>query len=203
MFPKSFGRHAGFRGIVDEINQGTASLFRWGVMDTPSWIDPISPAAYYRLYRTEESLAASQQTQSMLYQRIVDEASSTLVAHSLGCRLLLNTINTIGLPPSIKRIVFLQADFDHTASMTNADTLDRLTNRSLTLHHYHCAWDPSLAASAILHRTPRAGMLPWRQANIHNHFFPLLRPINLHTSPLRDRTFLQSLIDEEKSVDVR
>ncbi len=203
VFPNSFGQHAGFRGLIDEIKQGSISLFQWGVMDAPTWRDLVNPIAYYRLYRNEESLAASQTTQHDLYQRMVDENPSTLIAHSLGCRLLLNTVNSLDLPPSVERIVFLQADFSRSECIEHAGALDRLANQSLTLENYHCIWDPSLATSAILHRTPRAGMLPWPQAHVHNHFFPLLRPINLHTSPLRDRAFLRSLIHVEKSIDVR
>jgi hypothetical protein len=186
VFRKPLGEHEGFVGLQDEIARDEIAVFRWGIDRSLSFAQSLNPFSYLTLYRDEEYLAESRELQQKLFETIASSGTEQVICHSMGCRLLLNTINTIGLPVSVKSIIFLQAD-------VNADTeFPKSIPRSLV--NYHCFWDVSLITSSILHRNFRIGMQSWKYPGVNNHFFPLLRPINLHMSQLRDKKFLQSIL---------
>lgn len=158
-------------------------------------VQSANPFHYYQLYRDEENLAEPPITQSTLHNFIDCSDATTVICHSLGCRLFIGMMNTHGIPESISKIVLLQGDVPTSASITNAAILDRLANKTLVIENYFCPWDQSLLASAILHRANRIGLMGWNQFRVKNIFYPLLKPMNLHTSPLRDQKFLHKLVN--------
>lgn len=109
---------------------------------------------------------------------------------------MIGTMNAYGIPESITKIIFLQGDVPTSATITNSTIRDRIIDGTLVIENYFCPWDQSLLASAILHRANRIGLMGWSEISVTNVFYPLLKPINLHTSPLRDREFLYGLISE-------
>lgn len=194
VFRKPFGEHSGFIALEAEVKSGIAKSFRWSKNVSLSMAQCANPLQYFQLYRDEELLAESSTTQSTLYEFIEHADATTIICHSLGCRLMIGAMNAHGIPESIAKIIFLQGDAPTSASITNRDIRDRLANKSLVIENYFCPWDQSLLASAMLHRTNRIGLMGWNDAGVLNTFYPLLKPMNLHTSPLRDRSFLCSFI---------
>lgn len=190
IFRQPLGEHAGFSVLNSEVESGDVKAFRWCKNLSLSMIQSANPFQYLKLYRDEEALAESSATQSALFDFLISENPSTIICHSLGCRLLIGMLNAHGIPQSITKIVLLQGDAPTTSSITNVAILDRLANKTLTIENHYCWWDQSLLASSMLHRTNRIGLLGWKQSGVKNTFYPLLKLLNLHTSPLRDREFL-------------
>jgi len=188
IFRKPLPDHEGFAGLQNEIARDEIAVFRWGIDRSLSFAQSLNPFSYLTLYRDEERLTESHDLQQKLFETIASSKTERVICHSMGCRLLLNTINTIGLPVSVKSIIFLQADIDSHAELL-------LPTSYRLVQNYFCFWDPSLIASSILHRNFRIGMQSWKYPGVNNHFFPLLRPMNLHMSPLRDRKFAKKLLD--------
>lgn len=194
IFRKPFGEHSGFIALDAEVNSGIAKSFRWSKDVSLSIVQCTNPLQYFQLYRDEELLAESPITQSAL-RKFIDRAdASTIVCHSLGCRLMIGAINAFGIPESVTKIIFLQGDVPTSASITDSTIRDRINDRSLVIENYFCPWDQSLLASAVLHRTNRIGLMGWDEPGVANIFYPLLKLTNLHTSPLRDRKFLRSFL---------
>lgn len=189
-FRQAFGEHAGFVAFDETIASAEATIFRWGIKRTLTLAQSINPFSYLKLYRDEEKLAESSALQQDLLWHIEKHGIERIICHSLGCRLLLGTMNSANLPSSVKSIVFLQADFPSQTRMDHPDTAN-----SVEIKNYHCFWDQSLLASSILHGNLRAGLVGWKQSNIKNTFYPLLKAINLHTSPMRDRELAKKLLD--------
>jgi hypothetical protein len=189
-FRRAFGEHAGFVAFDQMIESGKAVMFRWGIDRKLSFWQSLNPFSYLKLYRNEEALAESIVFQQNLIDFIVKNNIDQIICHSMGCRLLLSTINVFDLPASIKQIIFLQADFPTDSSMTHPDLLNRIS-----ITNYFCPWDQSLLASSMLHKNLRAGLVGWRQPSITNRLYPLLKPINLHTSPLRDKLLAETLLN--------
>ncbi len=194
IFRKPCGGDAGFAGLRHEIQNGSVEVFHWGTPMNLSFIESLDLRRYLQLYRTEEATAESLITQSTLREYLDNSNPQTVICHSLGCRLLLNTMNAHGIPESITKIVFLQGDVSTTATITNSDIRHRIISKSLIIENYFCPWDPSLIASMILHGERRIGLMSWNQPGIRNIFSPLLKPINLHTSQLRNRKFLHNVL---------
>ena len=188
-FRKAFGEHAGFVAFDEAITAAEATVFRWGIERELSFWESINPFSNLKLYRDEEALIESAELQQGLINYIQEHDIDRIICHSLGCRLLLATMNAFDLPKSINEIVFLQADFPSRATIKRSNLLDRVT-----VTNYFCWWDQSLLASSVFHGNLRAGLIGWKQPAIKNMFYPLLKPMNLHTSPLRDREFLSAFL---------
>ncbi|MEK9155496.1 MAG: hypothetical protein AAB839_02495 [Patescibacteria group bacterium] len=191
---KPFGNHAGFVALNEQVTSGEILPFRWSIDRSLSVWQSINPWTYLQLYRDEEKLVEDQKTQSNLANFFHQSPAKIIIAHSLGCRLLLGTINNFELPKHIKRIIFLQADVYDRTVISRDDILVRLEEGSLVIENYHCFWDPSLFTSSMIHRNLRAGLTGWEQPGVQNIFVPLLKPINLHTSHLRDTKFCKNLL---------
>lgn len=195
-FRKPFGEHSGFIAFDDEVKSGIAKSFRWSKNISLTIGECANPFKYFQLYHDEELLAESSITRFML-REFIDHADATaIICHSLGCRLMIGAMNAHGIPESITKIIFLQGDVSTSASITNRTIRDRITNKTLVIENYFCPWDQSLLSSAAIHRANRIGLLGWNELGVTNIFYPLLKPMNLHTSPLRDRKLLCSLITE-------
>ncbi len=194
IFRKPFGEHSGFIALDEEVKSGITKSFRWSKNISLSIAQCANPLQYFQLYRDEELLTESPITQSTHSEFLDCSNATTIICHSLGCRLMIGSMNAHGIPESITKIIFLQGDVSTSASITNLTIRDRIINGSLVIENYFCPWDQSLLASAMLHRTNRIGLMGWDETGVKNIFYPLLKPMNLHTSPLRDREFLRSLI---------
>lgn len=192
-FRRAFGEHAGFAAFDEAIASAEATVFRWGIERELSFWQSLNPFSYLQLYRDEEKLAESAALQQGLINYIQEHNIERIICHSMGCRLLLATMNAFDLPGSISEIIFLQADFP---SRTRIDHFD--TANDINIKNYYCFWDQSLLASSILHGNLRAGLIGWKQSRVRNRFYALLKPINLHTSPQRDPTLAKKLLDKSR-----
>lgn len=189
-FRRAFGEHAGFVAFDKAIASTEVTVFRWGIERILTLAQSINPFSYLKLYRDEEKLAESAALQQGLLWYIEKHGIERIICHSLGCRLLLGTMNGGKLPSSVKSIVFLQADFPSQARIDHFDT-----ENTINIKNYSCFWDQSLLASSILHGNLRAGLIGWQQSNVKNIFYPLLKGINFHTSPMRDRKLAKKLLN--------
>jgi hypothetical protein len=88
-----------------------------------------------KIYRAEEGLVMSQQTQQRLYQFLLNEGATMVIGHSLGCRLLYETAKQIELPSSVKRVIWVQAGID--VNVRVAGLFPEFIN-------CWCPWDPTL-----------------------------------------------------------
>lgn len=194
IFRQPFGEHAGFVGVEKEVRNEKVKVFRWGKSFDLSILECVNPWKYFQLYRDEEALAESAETHAALFALITETKSSTIICHSLGCRLMIGIMNDVGLPSCVSKIVLLQGDVPTSIRIKNAEIKHRLIDTSLIIENYYCSWDQSLLASSLIHRTSRIGLTGWNEPGVKNIFYPLLKPVNLHTSPLRDEKFLREML---------
>lgn len=166
--------HRGFAAFANDLAINRARVFSWGLTEPLSLKQFFNPFFIYAFYRRERALAEDPQTLDRLKVFLESEQPRVIICHSMGAFLLARYLKRHFLPSSVKRVLLVQADID-----TNEDVA---TPVSLT--NVFCPWDSTLAFSSLLHVRPRAGLVGLRQAN--NVLFPLFRPINLHTSSIRD-----------------
>ena len=172
VFRKPFGEHSGFIALNDEVQSGIAKSFRWSKNISLTMSACVNPLQYFQLYRDEERLAESPITQSALREFIDRADTTTIICHSLGCRLMISAMNTHGIPESITKIIFLQGDVPTSESITNPAIRDRIIDGLLVIENYFCPWDQSLLSSAIIHRMNRIGLLGWNERGVTNIFYP-------------------------------
>lgn len=170
-------------GIFSElIKTGKASLFDWGIQEHVCFLKLINPFFILRLYKSEQHLATDFSTTSRLQLQILTQQPSVIICHSMGSVILLALINNHALPECVKRIVFIQSDTDSNSQLPP----------DILIFNLYCPWDPSLILSSLFARKWKQGLRPRRQPNVKNIFFPLWKPINLHTSSIRDRKILKT-----------
>ncbi|MEK7458867.1 MAG: hypothetical protein AAB663_00500, partial [Patescibacteria group bacterium] len=166
---------AGFTAFRTLINQAHAVTFRWGIPRTLSFFATLALMPILTLYRNEEQHAITERTMSNLKTFLTTHQPEVIVAHSLGARLLMEYCHRHTLPASVKRVVLCQADMP---------TVTPPLHHHVEILHVYCPWDPSLILSSILHSDVRAGLR--KMAGVRNILIPLWRPINFHTSSIRD-----------------
>ncbi len=188
VFRDAHGADAGFKAFRELVEQGDATAFRWDIQETASFWQTINPLYILGVYRRERALASHPETHEALARFFADESPEIVICHSLGACLLLEHIRRHGLPDSVRRIVFTQADA-HPREFAFCEALEeRLRNGSLTMINAHCPWDPSLWCSLVLNGA-RAGLAGARHPLVRDVFWPLVKPINLHTSAIRSPGF--------------
>ncbi len=185
-FRKPLGKHAGFVAFNEFIVGINIDVFRWGIDRELSLLQSLNPFEYLKLYRDEETLSDSIELAQKLFTTIESGSINKIIAHSVGCRLVLSMITSIGLPQCVTSITFLQADI--------AITAETGIKNNFPITNYFCPWDQSLIASSIMHLQFRAGLIGLQYSSVNNIFYPLLKPINLHTSPLRDKKLAKKLL---------
>lgn len=193
-FRPALGAHAGFDAFGPQIDAGEAVVFRWDMAARISGLNLLNPFAYLKLYRDEFALAVSESLQIRLKKMFETEQPETVICHSMGAMLLLTYIQQHGLPESVRRIIFSQADIDANYPLPLV-LRARLTAGSLRLDNYHSWQDQALWSSAFLHRTMRAGLFGLRDPLVQNHFFALKHGPNWHTSAICDPDLVKQIQD--------
>ncbi len=172
---------AGFLAFKELVDTGQAVAFPWGLKIRLSFLASLNPFSYRSIYRKEEQMAMEGETQKRLFDFLVRQEATCVIGHSLGCRLIYETLKRYGLPKTLQRVVWVQAGMDVPSSVQHSIP---------HLIHFWCPWDPTLLASAFfIHFSSRAGLVPIRGAT--NVLVPLWRIPNLHTSSQRDRQLLK------------
>jgi hypothetical protein len=184
---RPLGTSASFTVFNAFMESGEAAVFHWGIEQQVNFFQLINPVFLFRHYEKEKKLAQSTEVLESLHQFLIKNQPEIIVAHSMGVFLLNNYLQKFALPESIKKIVWVQSD----------DSRQRKINLSVSVCNLYCPWDPTLLVSSIYNRCWRVGLRKIKNDQVENILFPLWRPINLHTSSIRDRRlvkFISSLI---------
>ncbi|OGL99357.1 hypothetical protein A2304_00060 [Candidatus Uhrbacteria bacterium RIFOXYB2_FULL_57_15] len=171
------GKDAGFFGFKGLVEKRIAKPFRWDAIENVSFWKALSPLTYLTVYKREREMIQSEKTHAALDAFLQEEQPRVVVCHSMGCALLLAFLARHGLPSSVRHVVFVQADIPRNATLPNA---------GVAWHNLHCPWDPTLLASAIYHRSIRAGQIGLRDPRARNRLTPLFGGWNLHTVSISD-----------------
>ncbi len=185
-----YGKNAGMSAFDSSLRSGEASVFHWGLTKEVSFFQLLNPFFLRDYYKAECRAAEDIATHEELKIFLEQEQPRAIVCHSMGSVLLDSYLHRFVLPNSVRVLVFVQSDLPATISITT----------SVPLYNFFCPWDPTLLLSSLYHGAWRAGVKSMRVPSARNNiFFPLTRPINLHTSSIRDpkfsdfiHTFLQS-----------
>ena len=176
-----FGPAACFKVFEKKVEDGEAKVFQWGIKKQVSPVRLLDPFFWIKHYQSEKAIATSSATLERLQDFLEQEKPEIIICHSMGCYLLNNFCKNFSLPDSVKKIIFVQAD---------TSALSASYAPSAPLHNFFCPWDPTLLISMIFNREKRVGLFSSSKAD-KNIFWPLFLPINLHTSTIRDKRFLE------------
>jgi hypothetical protein len=176
-------RHGSFRIFSDEIEQGEIDLYRWNdIYHRNLRYNPISPLLAYIKDRQRVN---SLMVQNNLYTHLTNTQPSILIAHSKGCQLIIETFSNLGLPESVKTIVFMQSDAD------DNNALPQLAD-NIKIVNLYCPDDATLWFSVLLNNGKiRDGLRPSNHPNITNikHYSR-----GDHNSTLKDKSIKEFLL---------
>jgi hypothetical protein len=142
----------------DEIvsNDPKVHLFKW--MGAHNESEVLNPLAGLQTYLEEAQLIKGIDLQNRLYSELGLYQPNVIIAHSMGCQLLLNVINNNGLPDEVRYIVTINSDAPSSATINNPRVVNRISNGSLKWINLY-ALDPTLASSTLINKEPRAGLI--------------------------------------------
>jgi hypothetical protein len=182
---KPLGSLGGFSGWTHLVAANRATVFHWGIPHTIPLIHLLVPQDTYSLYKQELRVASSVETTDQLAKWLQTTQPKTIVCHSMGCHLLLETLHRNPCASSVQKIVFLQADIP---AQTVLPVL-----KNIRLENRYCPWDPTLWLSSLVHNKIRAGLVGLTDTQAHNILTPLWRLPNLHMSSMRSKRLAHSL----------
>ncbi len=175
---------AGFSGLRTLVQGGQAISFPWGLKKDLSFFAALNPFSYRLIYQTEQQMTLKAEIQERLFEFLNQQNTTCVIGHSLGCRLIYQTLKQFGVPTTLRRIIWIQAGMDVDVSLP--DFFPELI-------HFWCPWDPTLLLSTcFLHGHLRAGLVPIKGAK--NTFAPLWRFPNLHTSSQKSSDLLKWVV---------
>lgn len=189
VFRPAHGADAGFSAFRSDIESGEVVAFRWDIKEEASFFQTLNPFYSWGVYRQERAIAEDVNTYRRLGEFLSREQPEIIVCHSMGCFLFFEYLKRERLPASVKHIVFNQADLPCFGLEFSSDVVKRVHSGDLLITNMFCFWDPTLWCAVLLKRSLLAGLIGLRSPLIQNKFFPLLKPINLHTAAIRSKRF--------------
>jgi pimeloyl-ACP methyl ester carboxylesterase len=189
VFRSRLGPEAGFLGFRGALASGDARVFRWGREEDATFFEALNPWHVHGIYRRELARVLDPLWQKRLWEAMTDPSIETVVAHSMGCRFVLETLRRYGAPPHLKRVVLVQGD---------VAVEEMPPGGSVSYFNLFCPWDVTLLVSALVHRSWRIGLRRWERPGVRNVWFPLWRPFNVHTASLRSPRLLRWLSVAER-----
>lgn len=181
-FRKPLPFHAGFQLFDDEIINGNGTVFRWTPHRHFSILENLWPYAYIQHYLQERLLASSDTTRLNLGKELKRAKPEVIVCHSMGCHILLEYVKRKKLPPSVKKVVFLQGDC----------AVDELLDSSLLKLNVEVITtfrilDYSLWLSSLWHGRKRIGIQKISHPKIKCIYFSSFSSPNLHIAVMHDK----------------
>lgn len=158
-----------FKAFKLLVQTGSAKVFRWGIHKKLNPLQVYSLKAYSKVYKNEKLLAQSENLQLDLFKMVQNnEEVETVICHSLGCSLFMNSINKFGLKNKIKKIVLISADLPRNWQITNPDIKARIQKNELEITNIFCITDYTLFVSSIYNKYIPAGLFGLNIENIKN-----------------------------------
>jgi hypothetical protein len=188
--------YASFKVFEPMIDANEAVLYKWHYVNEEfNLFQTLNPFQFHAQYATEQKYCSSLPASQNLNQFLQVEQSPKIVCHSMGCYLLLNMINSLGLPASVRSIFLAQSDFDTNFEIKNKDVLDRIAQKTLTIYNYYCPWDQMLLLSTGANFKVPAGLIGAKQECITNRLFASTNTFNIHHSTVNSKGFLAEVIN--------
>lgn len=171
----------GFSGFFEGLVSKEVSLFSWYQEEKHSLSYYLNPVFHLRVYKKERHAGATDSVLSSLKDFLSKEQPEILVCHSLGAFVFLQYLKKYKAPQSLRRVVFVQADFTSQANLPKHTQFSYL--------NLYCPWDPALIISWMIHGQRPAGLIGWKQPQITNKLLPLSGSWNLHNSNIEKKQF--------------
>jgi len=191
----------GFDAFESLFMQKKAVIFDWRTKNNLKWHQVIGKQSLLAHYKAELAIAKDPKLYQSLYLFLVTNDVTTVVAHSLGCQLLLDMCAEYGLPPDISKIVLVQGDFNtrHQVFLPDNTLLsDLAVQQKIQIINTFCPWDEALIFSETLQKSTRAGQGGWLQPGVDNRFLPL-KPWKLgHHTVLAEAVLLDVISESNK-----
>jgi hypothetical protein len=167
-----------------------ASFFKWGKACSFSILDTLNPILWLALFKDEQKMTNQTKLQESLAKQIIEGGYDKIVCHSLGARLLINTLDS----QYTRDIDFSNTDVYLIQACLNVDKTLKNSSRKVEITNIYCPWDPSLISNILASFEVVNGL---RKSNkTKNKFWPLYKTANLHVSSINDQNLLGWIVQD-------
>jgi hypothetical protein len=190
-----YGKDMRFDAFKELVENGSTEAFGWSETLIWSLRQYLNPFEHLKLFEKEKEKIENAEMMQDLADFVSQKNYKTVVAHSLGCYLLLEYLKTHQLPPSVQKIIFVQACIPK-KYIVSESTKNKLN--SLKVLNLWCPWDNALLAYFLTSGSLTHGLTGFRKKdlNIQDKFFPLYKRMNLHRSSICDPRILKLALEE-------
>ena len=196
------------QAITQQLEDGMYSIFREELKSNNpdyhlyKWMPPheaserLNPAADLESYYKEQAMILTDQLQKSLSIELNSHMPTVIVAHSMGCELLINMINNYSLPESVQSIITINSDSPEDKRILDTDVINRLKSKDLKFINLHSITDITLMTSVVLNKmVPRAGLKGYTSKLVENRSINIFGNHNLSlTMPEVKQIILDQLL---------
>lgn len=175
--------NGGFFVFDDLITAHKAVVFKWTDIFDLGWKESLNVPLWIQYYWLDRERVTKREVLDQLGDFLDKHKPETIVAHSLGTELLWDCLKYHPLPPSVKKVVFVQSDLVHEVDANHPLAL-AAQHKKIEFSNVFSPADPNLLLSSILHTKPRAGLFGLDLAGCNNILLPWLGDLNIHSAPL-------------------
>ncbi|GAB4147257.1 MAG: hypothetical protein OHK0017_08770 [Patescibacteria group bacterium] len=184
------------------LDSGEAVLFNWHQADHEvGFWQCLNPFSVVDIYLKERKYAGTEAGQRQLSHFLHEKQPEIVVAHSLGCNYLAQSINFGGLPKSVKKVLTLASESPADFKITDSEVANRIISKKMEWLNYHCFWDMTIASSMLFTGKIPSGLFGSKESLITNRFYPQGLFGDPHTSMLRDQKFWDKLLTQTEKTD--
>jgi predicted alpha/beta hydrolase family esterase len=186
-----------FTGFDKYLKNKLAVIFQWEIGQKLNHYQMVNPLTYRKLYMEEKAKAADPQTHQRLAEFLETHQPKKILAHSMGCYLILEYLKTHNFPESITSTIFVQADLPQNFEINNQTVQKKLQEKTFQWWNFYCQNDPTLILSSALNRYAPAGLWGALNSFVQNKNFDLnsKHRNNLHLDSLSNPKFVEEVMN--------
>ena len=196
------------QAITQQLEDGMYSIFREELKNNNpdyhlyKWMpqhdakERLNPTADLTSYYHEQSMVLTDELQKSLSIELNAHLPTVIVAHSMGCELLINMINNYSLPESVKSIITINSDSPEDKRILDTTVINRLKSKDLKFINLHSITDITLMTSVVLNKmVPRAGLKGYTSKLVENRSINIFGNHNLSlTMPKVKQIILDQIV---------
>jgi len=187
-FRKPLDEKRGFLAFSEDIEQGKAVVFTWGIQQEFDFVEVINPLTFLDVYKKEKEMSESKKMLNELTNFLETYQPDTVVCHSMGAFLLWNVVDSGNLPPCVKTVILVQADVQTNRELPQHEKAV-IEDGNRKWYNIYCQWDNALLSSFAVNQALPTGLVGAQNKYITNIFYALEKGPNFHEEILKQEKF--------------
>lgn len=149
---------------------------------------------HVQTYLIEKEYVEKTNSKVQLHKELQEINPILIIAHSLGGKFIIETLDKFGANSNLKKIITLNTVIDKKYKLSNKNLIQKLRNKDITWVNYYCPWDYMMLANIFVDKHIPSGLFGINYNLVKNKFlFALPNPL-IHDYALKNKNlFIKEL----------